>query len=177
MRMRGWRGGDTAVCGPPDDAPVETAALVAIRGVGRQRAGQLRWPAAVTARPGRAAVSLALAARSCRFAPSELRRPHAGAALPLPAPVALRLVCSAVASALTPRSPRVRRPLCAWCVSPALATRRQPRNWRCPLPGSGDAADEGGRMGEGGASDGRGGWRRTLSHARRWAGGEAPAQW
>ena len=89
-------------------------------------------------------------------------------------PLCAWLVCSAVASALTPRSPRVRRPLCAWCVALAVATRRHPRTWLCQLPGSADAADEGGRMGEGGASDGRGGWRRTLSDARSRAGGEAP---
>jgi len=165
---------DTAVCGPPRDAPVATAASVAVRGDGHQWAEQLGWPAAVTSRPGRSAVAPAPAAHSRCFAPGVLRRPRAGAALPLPAPAALRLVCSEVASALTPRSPRVRRPFCAWCVARALATRRHPRNWRCQLPGSGDADDEGGRMGEGGASEGRGGWRRTLSIARRWAGGEAP---
>jgi len=186
------------MCGPPRDAPMATAASVAVRSVGRQRSGQLRWPAAVTARSGRSAIAPALAERSCRFAPGVLRHPRAGAALPLPAPAALRLVCSAVAAALaprsfhfapgvlrrprdgaalplpapasfrlvcsavgfamTPRSPRVRRPPCAWCVAPVLATRRTyPLHWLFQLPRSGGAADEGGRMGEGGASDGRGG--------------------
>ena len=91
VRMGGWRGGDRAVCGPPRDALVATAASVAVRGDGRQRAGHLGWPAAVTWRPGRSAVAPALAARSRRFAPGVLRRPRAGAALPLPAPAALRL--------------------------------------------------------------------------------------
>jgi len=174
--MRGWRGGDRAVCGPPRDAPVATTASVAIRGVSGQQAGQLGWPAAVTSRPVRSAVAPTLAARFRRFEPGALRRPRIGAALPPSAPAALRLVLSAVASALTPRSSRVRRTLWAWCVAPALATRRLPRNWLCQPPESRDAANEWGRMGEGGVSDGKGGWRRTLSNARRWAGGEAQVE-
>ena len=139
------------MCGPPRDAPVAPAASVAVRGVGRQHAGHLRWPASATAGPRRSAVAPALATRSFRFAPGVLRRPRAGAALPLPAAAALLRVCSAVSSALTPRSPRVRLPLSAWCVAPVLGPRRPyPRDWRCPLPGFGDAADNAGRMGGGG---------------------------
>jgi len=154
---------------------VAAAASVAVSGVGRQHAGQLCWPAAATARPRPSAVAPALAARSCRFALRVLRRPRAGAALPLPAAAALRLVCSEVSSAQTPRSPGVRLPFGAWCVAPALATRRPyQRDWRCPLSGFADAGDKARRMGEGGASEGRGRWRWTLSSARRWAGGESP---
>jgi len=119
--------------------------------------GQLRSPVAATVRPV-ARVAPALVARSFRFAPGVLRRHCAGAGLPLPVPAALCLVCSEVASALAPRSHRVRLLLYEWCVAPALALcRPYPRDWRCELPGFGDAANKEGRMGEGGAQEVRGG--------------------
>jgi len=117
MRMGGRSGGHSAVSGPARDSPVTAAASVAVRGVGRQRRA-------------------APLARGCHCAPCALRRrPRAGGALPLPAPAALRLVCSAVAPALAARSPRARLLLYEWCVTPALAERRSyPRDWRCQLP-------------------------------------------
>jgi len=175
IHLGGRRGGVRAISGTLHDVPVAAVASDAVRGVARQHAGQLRSPAAAITGPVPSAVASALAARSCRFEPGVLRRPCAGAALPLPAPAPLRPVFSAVASALKPRSTPVRLLLCGWCAAPALAPRRPySRDLKVQLPGFDDDADTAGRMGKGGASEGSGGCLWTLCHARRWAGGESP---